>query len=128
MPTIHAGTNNDQQVFIAPHLMPILSAITLSPRSHVAFADNKNVSFTCEADDYLFTTWILNGTYYNALPSTVLDDIHINRMNVGMLRRTVLKIPAKSEYNGTQLQCSIIGSNNEEMISQNASLTLQGKK
>ena len=102
-------------------------AFTLSPRSQVAFADNRGVSFSCDAEEVLSVTWIINGTYYDNLSSSVLADIQFNRRTEnGMIFRAALIVPAILAYNETRVQCSILGTDYGILTSLNASLILQG--
>ena len=97
--------------------------------SHVVFMDEKSVSFTCEANDFQYTpTWKFNGILYSSLSSNLTDELSVNGMTVeSNIYRTILRIPAKSAYNGSEVQCYVIGNNNEEITSPIASLTLQGE-
>lgn len=97
--------------------------------SHVVFMNENSISFTCEANDFQYTpTWKLNGTLYSSLSSNLIDELSVNGMTVGSnTYRTILRIPAKLAYNGTEVQCYIIGNNNKEITSPIAYLTLQGE-
>ena len=101
-------------------------ALTHSPRSQVAFANNQSVTFSCEAKDVLSATWIINGTYFSNLSSSLHDDMEFIRIKNWMTIRTDLTIQAKLIYNGTSVQCSFFGTDNDLLTSQNVSLILQG--
>ena len=99
----------------------------MSPRSQVAFTDQSlSVKFTCKAVDVISATWIVNGTYYTNLSSSVLADIEFIRTDEnGHIITIVLNIAASTIYNGTLIQCSILGMD-ELLTSQPVSMILQG--
>ena len=99
----------------------------MPPKSQVAFADQSfSVKFTCKAVDVISATWIVNGTYYTNLSPSVLADIEFIRTDKnGQIITIVLNIAANTIYNGTLIQCSILGMD-ELLTSQPVSMILQG--
>ena len=62
-----------------------------------------NVTFTCRVDAlHASISWRINGTILSDLSLAVLDDIDLDTYE--------LMIPAKPEYNTTEVQCVAIGS------------------
>ena len=82
--------------------------------------------FTCETDDGL-SGWKINGTLQNRLPPEIRNDVMVSVTNTAEGSTVeVLTIPARAEYNGTRVQCFILGFDGGLAESENVKLNIQG--
>ena len=82
--------------------------------------------FTCETDDGDVTGWRVNGTRLQSLPPEIHNDLHVSGSNTDEGTRVeTLTIPARAEYNGTGVQCVVVGYGSS-VQSGNATLQIQG--
>ena len=87
---------------------------------------NDGTEFTCLTQGSSNTHWRLNGTDYNDLPRELQDDIYID--TVGTLNSQLIEMtfPARAEYNGTRVQCVAESDDGHSVVSDTATLTIQG--
>ena len=73
------------------------------------------------------THWHLNENDINDLPTTLRNDIDIDCDEVGSLNLSVLTITAKAEYSGIKVHCVIESDDGDSVVSNTATLYVQGK-
>ena len=88
------------------------------------FLDQSAV-FTCETDGGV-SGWRINGTLLSDVPSKIRSDVMISVTSTpeGNTVET-LTIPARAEYNGTEVQCVVLGFGGSAE-SKNVTLNIQG--
>ena len=104
-------------------LLP-LPEVLQAPGNQTVFL-NQSAVFTCETDGGS-TGWSVNGTILDELPPAIEMDLEIIGANTAEGTRLAnLTIPARAEYNGTIVSCSVQqrGSFDE---SANVTLRIQG--
>ena len=88
---------------------------------------NDAALFTCLTDIDYTAHWRLNETDYDDLPSQLQHDLIINSESTteffGVFSLTIL---ARAEYNGTRVQCVAESDDGHSVVSDNATLTIQG--
>ena len=82
--------------------------------------------FTCETDGGL-SGWRINGTLRQDLPPEIRSDVDVSEDTITANGSTVktLTIPARAEYNRTEVQCVVLGFNGSAE-SENVKLNIQG--
>ena len=86
---------------------------------------NQSAVFTCETRGGS-TSWRVNGTLLDELPPAIEMDLEIIGANTAEgTRLENLIIPAKAEYNGTRVSCSV-QQRGSFMESANVTLRIQG--
>ena len=82
--------------------------------------------FTCETVGGL-TGWRVNGIILQSLPPEIRSDVVVSETNTPEGTRVEeLTIPARAEYNGTRVQCLVLGFGGSSDESENATLRIQG--
>ena len=96
-----------------------------SPENQIVFL-NQSAEFTCETDGGL-SGWRINGTVLQELPPEIENDIEVSYSTTAE-GSTVenLTIPARAEYNGTNIQCLVLKIGGHSAESENVTLTVQG--
>ena len=94
------------------------------PESIVVFTDSE-AGFTCETSNARYFSWIVNGTYFSDLRSTVLADMNIGQTDVEDNVLYMLNITSRAVYNRTVVQCDILRQK-QYRVSENATLMIQG--
>ena len=98
--------------------------ILRAPENATVFLD-QSAEFTCETDGGL-SGWRMNGTLLEDLPPEIHSDLSVSVTNTAEGSRVeVLTIPARAEYNGTRVQCLVLGFGSF-VESENATLKIQG--
>ena len=98
--------------------------ILVAPESRVVFLDQSAV-FTCETVGGTLS-WIVNGTQRDVHPPEIRDDLIISEIPTeGGSKHETLTIPARSEYNGTIVQCAVL-TFGVSAKSKNVTMTIQG--
>ena len=87
--------------------------------SNVTVFINKTAVFTCVIHGPYY--WRVNGTSLGRLPSDISDDLGTYQ-ETDDNEKIILTIPGRAEYNGTRVQCVVVGGNDSE----NVTLTIQG--
>ena len=102
-----------------------LSVILNPPESKAVFP-NQSASFTCEVFGG-YTSWRVNGSLINELTSEVLNDLDTSLANTEEGNALdILTIKARTEYNGTEIQCVTFGDFSD--YSESVALTVQGNE
>ena len=98
--------------------------ILRSPENQIVFLD-QSAEFTYETDGG-FSGWKINGTLLQDLPPEIRSDLDVSVSSTteGSTVET-LTIPARAEYNGTNIQCLVLGFGGSAE-SENVTLTVQG--
>ena len=86
------------------------------------------VVFTCGTRNTPSVTWKVNGTFFSSLPLSLYGDWHIDQDTAGEIDMYTISIPARSEYNGTWVQCIAIVLGGTFTESKNATLLVQGNR
>ena len=74
-----------------------------------------------------YTSWRVNGSLINNLTSEVLNDLDTSLANTEEGNALdILTIKARTEYNGTEIQCVTFGDFSD--YSESAALTVQGNE
>ena len=98
--------------------------ILQSPENQTVFLDQSAV-FTCETDGG-FSGWRINGTLLQTLPPEIERDIKVSVSTTAEGSRVeTLTIPARAEFNGTKIQCLVLGFGGFAE-SENVTLRVQG--
>ena len=101
-----------------------LSEILVAPESRVVFLDQSAV-FTCETAGGTLS-WIINGTQREIhLDDIRRDLVVIETIIDGGITAGTLTIPARTEYNGTRVQCAVLTFGGSAQ-SENVTMTIQG--
>ena len=100
--------------------------ILSDPDDMTVFLDD-DAFFFCVTQDSSSFHWRLNGTDYNDLSSDVQDDLIISSSSTGQSELIELIITARAEYNETRVQCVIESNDGDSVVSDNATLYVQGK-
>ena len=82
--------------------------------------------FLCGTRDSSSSHWRLNGIDYNDLSSDVQDDLNISSGSTALSETLDLNIRARTEYNGTRVQCVVENNDGDSVVSDNATLYIQG--
>ena len=82
--------------------------------------------FLCVTRGSSSSHWRLNGTDYNNLSSDVQDDLIISSASSALSEIQNLLLPAKTEYNETRVQCVIESNDGDSVVSNTATLYIQG--
>ena len=102
----------------------VVSEILVSPERRVVFLDQSAV-FTCEAVGGTLA-WVVNGTQRDVHPPEIHRDLIISEISTeGGSKLETLTIPARTEYNGTRVQCAVLTFGGSA-LSENATLRIQG--
>ena len=99
--------------------------ILSDPDDMTVFLDDDAVFFCVTRGTSSFH-WRLNGTDYNNLSSDVQDDLTIFNVSTGLAELIDLIITARAEYNETRVQCVIESNDGESVVSNTATLYIQG--
>ena len=98
--------------------------ILQAPENVTVFLGQSAV-FTCQTDGGL-SGWRINGTLLEDLPPEIVSDLDISESNTAEGSRVeVLTISARAKYNGTRVQCLVLGFGGSAE-SENAILKIQG--
>ena len=104
-------------------LLP-LPEVLHAPGNQTVFL-NQSAVFTCETDGGS-TGWSVNGTELEELPPEIEMDLETFGANTAEgTRLASLTIPARAEYNGTRVSCSV-QQRGSFMESANVTLRIQG--
>ena len=95
------------------------------PESVVVFSGNR-VEFSCGTRSAPVVTWKVNGTLFNQLNASLRADLGTSQQTVGDLELYTLLIPAGNEYNGIVIQCVAGVFGGTFIMSENATLMIQG--
>ena len=98
--------------------------IVSHPRDRTVFLDD-DARFNCITQRNFTPYWRLNGTDYDDLPSQLHDDLALYRFSE-MYEHLALIIVAKAEYNGTRVQCVTESNDGDSVVSNTATLSIQG--
>ena len=98
--------------------------ILRSPENQTAFLD-QSAEFTCETDGGL-PGWRINGTVLQDLPPEIHNDLDVSSTTPEDTTVVVLTIPARAKYNGTKIQCFVLGFGGDSEESENVKLEIQG--
>ena len=98
----------------------------IPPTDRTVFLDD-DAQFLCGTQGSSTIYWRLNGTDYNDLPSDVQDDLNISDGSTALLDFIDLTITARAEYNGTRVECVAENNDGDSVVSDTATLTIQGK-
>ena len=102
------------------------SEILDSPKDMVVFL-MQQADFTCETD-HGFPSWRINGTLLHEVSPELRSNLTVDEINTPM-GTTVerLIIPAREEYNGTNIKCLVVSSDGGSLVeSENVTLKIQG--
>ena len=100
----------------------------IHPTDRTVFLDDgKGAFFSCQMRDSSSFHWRLNGTDYNDLTSDVQDDLVIDSSSSALSETLNLLLPARTEYNETRVQCVAESNDGDSVVSNNATLYIQGK-
>ena len=103
----------------------MFTEILQAPEDTTVFLD-QSAEFTCETDGGI-STWRINGTLLQDLPPEIHSDLDALVTNTAEGTRVErLTIPARAEYNGTRVQCLVLGFGGGSAASGNATLKVQG--
>ena len=103
------------------------SVILTHPGDRTVFLDNRNSAFfSCNTRDSSTSHWRLNETDYDDLPSQIQDDLVNSTIPATLSVFLELVIPARAEYNGTRVQCVAESDDGHSVVSDTATLTIQG--
>ena len=98
--------------------------ILRAPESTVVFLDQSAV-FTCETVGGSLI-WVVNGTQRELIDPEIRRELAISEsFNDGGSTVEELTIPARTEYNGTRVQCLVLSLSGSDQ-SENATLLIQG--
>ena len=101
--------------------------ILTHPDDRTVFLDDEDGAFfSCNTRDSSSTHWRLNETDYDDLPSQLQDDLTIHILSASVSVVLQLSIPARAEYNGTRVQCVAESDDGHSIVSDTATLTIQG--
>ena len=98
----------------------------IHPTDMTVFLDD-DAFFSCVTRGSSSSHWRLNGTDYNDLSSDVLDDLVIDSSSSALSETLNLLLPAKTEYNGTRVECVAENNDGDSVVSNTATLYIQGK-
>ena len=103
------------------------SVILTHPTDKISFL-NDDALLTCLTVPGYIAHWRLNETDYDNLPSQLQDDLDISsgsaeHSDYEVFRLTIL---ARAEYNGTRVQCVAESDDGQSVVSDTATLTIQG--
>ena len=102
----------------------LVSEILVAPESRVVFLGQSAV-FTCETVGGTLA-WVVNGTQRDVHSEEIRNDLIISEMPTeGDSKQETLTIPARTEYNGTRVQCAVFTFGGSA-LSENATLRIQG--
>ena len=99
--------------------------ILVHPVDKTVFLDDDAV-FTCLTDIGSTAHWMLNETDYDDLSSQLQHDLVIRSESTTQFGVFSITIPARAEYNGTRVQCVAESDDGHSVVSDNATLTIQG--
>ena len=99
--------------------------ILSDPTDRTVFLDD-DAFFFCVTRGSSSFHWRLNGTDYNNLPSDVQDDLVIDSSSSALSELLELIITARAEYNETRVQCVIESNDKDSVVSNTATLYIQG--
>ena len=92
----------------------------------VFLGDENGAFFLCSTRDSSTSHWRLNETDYDDLPSQIQDDLVNSTIPNPLSVLLQLIVPARAEYNGTRVQCVAESDDGHSVVSDNATLTIQG--
>ena len=95
------------------------------PEDNTVFLDD-DAGFSCLTDVDYTAHWRLNETEYDDLPSQLQHDLIISSESTADYGVFSLSIVARAEYNGTRVQCVVESDDGHSVVSDNATLTIQG--
>ena len=99
--------------------------ILSDPTDKIVFLDD-DAFFSCVTRGSSSSHWRLNGTDYNDLSIDVQDDVITSSASTSLAEFIVLTIKARAEYNETRVQCVAESNNGDSVVSDNATLYIQG--
>ena len=100
--------------------------ILIHPTDRTVFLDD-DAFFLCLTRGSSTTYWRLNGTDYNNLSIELYDDLVIGSVSTDQSEFLDLFIIARAKYNGTIIQCVIENNDGDSVVSNTATLYIQGK-
>ena len=92
----------------------------------VLLDDGNGAFFLCVTQDSSSSHWRLNGTDYDNLSSEVHEVLVLFNASTDLSELLQLIIPARTEYNGTRVQCVAENNDGDSIVSNNATLYIQG--
>ena len=95
------------------------------PDDRIVFLDDDAV-FSCLTDVDYTAHWRLNETDHDDLPSQLQHDLDIRSGSTTQFGVFSLIIVARAEYNGTRVQCVAESDDGHSVVSDTATLTIQG--
>ena len=102
----------------------VVSEILVAPESRVVFLD-QSAEFTCETVGGTLV-WVVNETQREVHPPEIRRDLVVSETIIdGGTTLETLTIPARTEYNGTRVQCAVFTFGGSDQ-SENATLRIQG--
>lgn len=119
--------SNKEDNYASIILPTLLSDIVIPPISMVGFVGSE-VVFTCGTRNAPSVTWKVNGTFFSSLSPSLYGDWHIDQDTTGEIDMYTITIPARSEYNGTLVQCIAIVPGRSSTESENAIFLVQGNR
>ena len=87
---------------------------------------NEDAVFSCLTEVDSTAHWKLNETDYDDLPSQLQHDLVISSESAAQFGVFSLTISARAEYNGTRVQCVAESDDGHSVVSDTATLTIQG--
>ena len=84
------------------------------------------VFFTCLTQGSSTTYWRLNETDYDDLPGQLQHDFLLSSTSTALSEVIELMTQARAEYNGTRVQCVAKSDDGHSVVSDTATLTIQG--
>ena len=87
---------------------------------------NDDAVFSCLTDVDYTAHWRLNETDYDDLPSQLQHDLVIRSESISLFGVFSITIPARAEYNGTRVQCVAESDDGHSVVSDTATVTIQG--
>ena len=100
--------------------------ILIPPTDRTVFLGD-DAFFLCVTRGSSSSYWRLNGTDYDNLPSDVQDDVVTSSGSSGLSETLDLTITVRAEYNGTIIQCVVENNDGDSVVSNTATLYIQGK-
>ena len=102
-----------------------IAEIHQSPQTTTVFV-NTNATFSCQASNFDYMVWLINGTNRNSNPEA-LSNTWVSQPNADNLI-TTLTIIGYTHYNGTQVQCKAVQTESGNVTeSEIATLYVQGE-
>ena len=112
------------QILASYSAILLLSEILVAPESRTVFLD-QSAEFTCETVGGNLV-WVVDGTQRGVHSDDVRSDLGVLEIDTdGGTTLGTLTIPARTDYNGTRVQCAVLTLDGS-VQSENATMTIQG--